>query len=306
MGKTTRTLRLAVTAGDPFGIGPEVVRAALAEPTGAAVTVYGDPAQVAGVAAAVVPVPVEGAPPEPAGASEAGGRASLAALDRALADIEAGKQDALVTAPISKESWALAGGPSDGHTPYLGRFFGAEPLMSFLWDDDEPVVALLTTHIPLRAVPASLTSEKVERAVRRLADGLRDRLGRKTPRIGVCGLNPHAGEQGLLGTEEADFVEPALERLRVAGLDVAGPLPGDTAFAVRRRFDGILALYHDQGLAPVKALAFDRAVNLTLGLPIVRTSPAHGTAFDLAGSGRADASSMRAAVTWAVKLASAR
>jgi 4-hydroxythreonine-4-phosphate dehydrogenase len=306
MGETTSTIRLAVTAGDPFGIGPEVVRAALAEPLGADVTVYGDPDRLGAVEARVVAVPAEGAAPEPPGPSEPGGRASLAALDRALDDIRSGQQDALVTGPISKESWALAGGPPDGHTPYLGHFFDAEPLMAFVWDEAEPVVALLTTHIPLRAVPATLTSEKVERAVRALADGLRGRLGREAPRIGVCGLNPHAGEQGLLGTEEADFVEPALERLRADGLDVTGPLPGDTAFAVRSRFDGILALYHDQGLAPVKALAFDRAVNLTLGLPIVRTSPAHGTAFDLAGTGRADPSSMRAALTWAVKLASAR
>ena len=122
------------------------------------------------------------------------------------------------------------------------------------------------------------------------------------PTIGVCGLNPHAGEHGLYGTEESDFVEPALERLKDDGIDVAGPLPGDTAFAHRDRYAGILALYHDQGLAPVKALAFDRAVNVTLGLPVVRTSPAHGTAFDLAGTGRADPSSMRAAPAWAVRL----
>ena len=302
MGKETSTIRVAITAGDPFGIGPEVTRAAVAACPGD-ITIYGDPAQFPG--STVVAVPVEGDRPEPAGPSAAGGRAAMAALDRALAAVRDKRHDVLVTAPISKESCALAGvGGEGGHTPHLGRFFGvAEPLMCFVWDEAEPVVALLTTHIPLRAVPATLTSERVERAVRALAAGLERYMGKAAPRIGVCGLNPHAGEGGLMGTEESDFVAPALERLRAAGLAVAGPLPADTAFAVRERYDGILALYHDQGLAPVKALAFDRAVNLTLGLPIVRTSPAHGTAFDLAGTGRANPSSMIAAVRWATRLA---
>ena len=200
------------------------------------------------------------------------------------------------------ESWGLAGGAIDGHTPYLGAFFGAEPLMTFVWDEDEPLVALLTTHIPLRAVPATLTSAKVERAVRIVVDALQQRLGRPEPAIGVLGLNPHAGEAGLLGTEEIDFVAPAIERLCEAGLRVDGPLPGDTAFAIRHRYDALLALYHDQGLATVKALAFDRAVNLTLGLPVVRTSPCHGTAFDLVGTGSANPQSMLAAVEWAARL----
>ena len=300
MGTKTR---IAVTAGDPFGVGPEVSLAAL-DGCNAEVTLYGDPEQLAG-APRVVAVPVEGDAPHPPGHSATGGRAALAALDRALEDIRAGKQDALVTAPISKESCALAGGPSNGHTPLLGRFFGvAEPLMAFAWDDAEPVVGLLTTHIPVRAVASTLTSQRVERGARLLYDALRTRFGIDKPRLGVLGLNPHAGEGGLMGTEESDFIEPALARMREDGLDVAGPLPGDTAFAVRDRFDGLLAMYHDQGLAPVKALAFDRAVNITLGLPIVRTSPCHGTAFDLAGTGKASAESMRAAIRWAQRLAS--
>ena len=300
MGTKTR---IAVTAGDPFGVGPEVSLAAL-DGCNAEVTLYGDPEQLAG-APRVVAVPVEGDAPHPPGHSATGGRAALAALDRALEDIRAGKQDALVTAPISKESCALAGGPSNGHTPLLGRFFGvAEPLMAFAWDDAEPVVGLLTTHIPVRAVASTLTSQRVERGARLLYDALRTRFGIDKPRLGVLGLNPHAGEGGLMGTEESDFIGPALARMREDGLDVAGPLPGDTAFAVRDRFDGLLAMYHDQGLAPVKALAFDRAVNITLGLPIVRTSPCHGTAFDLAGTGKASADSMRAAIRWAERLAS--
>ncbi len=301
MGTKTR---IAVTAGDPFGIGPEVSLAALATlGSEAEVTLYGDPAHLEG-APRVVAVPVEGDAPERPSPSAAGGRAALAALERALKDIRAGLQDALVTAPISKESCALAGGPSDGHTPLLGRFFGVrEPLMAFLWDEDEPVVGLLTTHIPLRAVPSTLTSDRVERGARLLYDALRRQFGIPQPRLGVLGLNPHAGEGGLMGTEESDFIAPALERMRESGIAVDGPLPGDTAFAVRDRYDGLLALYHDQGLAPVKALAFDRAINITLGLPVVRTSPCHGTAFDLAGSGKASAASMRAALRWAARLA---
>jgi len=300
MGTKTR---IAVTAGDPFGVGPEVSLAALGC-CDAEVTLYGDPEQLAG-APRVIAVPVEGDAPDPPGHSAAGGRAALAALDRALEDIRAGKQDALVTAPISKQSCALAGGPGDGHTPLLGRFFGvAEPLMAFAWDDAEPIVGLLTAHIPVRAVASTLTSQRVERGARLLYDALRTQFGIEKPRLGVLGLNPHAGEGGLMGTEESDFIEPALARMRDDGIDVAGPLPGDTAFAVRDRFDGLLAMYHDQGLAPVKALAFDRAVNITLGLPIVRTSPCHGTAFDLAGTGKASAESMCAALRWAERLAS--
>lgn len=300
MGKTTR---IAITMGDPFGVGPEVALAAAKDPPeGAEITFFGDPARFPGCRVVAVPVESEGAPDPPA-PSAAGGRAALAALDLALKAIRTGEQDLLVTAPISKRSCGLAGGPVDGHTPLLGRFFEVpEPLMAFVWDPQEPVVALLTVHIPLRAVPATLTSARIERAVRRLHKALTGPFGRPRARIGVLGLNPHAGEMGLLGTEEGDFVAPAVARLVDAGLDVHGPLPGDTAFAMRGQYDALLALYHDQGLAPVKALAFDRAVNVTLGLPIVRTSPCHGTAFDLAGTGRAAPTSMRAALNWAVRL----
>ena len=238
-------------------------------------TVYGDPEQF-GDAVRVVPVP---APPGPAAPSAAGGRAALSALELAIAAIQRGEHDALTTGPISKQACGMADGPIDGHTPLLGRAFEAEPLMTFVWDENEPAVALLTHHIPLRAVPASLTSDKVERAAHTLrAAGYE--------RIAVLGLNPHAGEGGRLGTEEIDFIAPAVQRLAAEGLTVFGPLPGDAAFAHRERFDAILALYHDQGLGPVKALAFDRAVQVTRGLPVVRTSPAHGTAFDIAGRAR--------------------
>ncbi|MHC4952372.1 MAG: 4-hydroxythreonine-4-phosphate dehydrogenase PdxA [Planctomycetota bacterium] len=306
MGTATRKVRLAITAGDPFGIGPEVVRGALARlPGDCEATVFGDPALFPGVerVSAVAPA---GEPPEPRGPDARGGEAALLAIEAALAATGRGEHDALVTAPISKEACVLAGQTGDGHTPLLARAFGAQSLMTFVWDPAEPVVALLTHHIPLRAVASTLTSDLVERGVRILDASLRSDFGCATPKIGVLGLNPHAGEHGRLGTEEEDFVVPALERLREAGIDVEGPLPGDAAFAVRARYDALLALYHDQGLAPVKALAFDRAVNVTLGLPVVRTSPAHGTAFDIAGRGEASSDSMVAALEWAVRLARAR
>ncbi len=183
MGKATSRTRLAVTAGDPFGIGPEVALAA-AQGLDADITFYGDPEFLPG-AARVEAVLVTGERPKRPGPSAAGGRAALEALDRALEDIRAGRHDALVTAPLSKESCVLAGGSADGHTPILGRFFDVpDPLMAFVWDDREPVVALLTVHIPLRAVPASLTSERVEAAVRRLDGALRSLFGRAAPRIG--------------------------------------------------------------------------------------------------------------------------
>jgi len=297
-----------------------VIATALASlPDDAEATIYGDPAHFPENARVVpihaptpIPTPVSTAGGSTARGSTArgptaeGGRAALDAIDAAVEAIQRGEHDALVTGPISKAACALAGGPGDGHTPMLGRAFGAETLMSFVWDEDEPVVALLTHHIPLRAVPSALTSDRVERAVRLLADALVRDFGKPEPRIGVLGLNPHAGEGGLLGTEEEDFVVPAISRLRAAGLDVDGPLPGDAAFAVRDRYDALLALYHDQGLAPVKALAFDRAVNVTLGLPVIRTSPAHGTAFDIAGTGQASPNSMIAAMRWTILLARRR
>ena len=306
MGKTTRTIRIAITAGDPFGIGPEVIHGSLRRLSGdVQTTVYGDPALLPGIEG-VVPVPAAGAAPSPRAPSAEGGRAALAAIDLAIAAIRRGEHDALVTGPISKEACVLAGGQGDGHTPLLARAFESEPLMTFVWDDDEPAVALVTHHIPLRAVPAALSSDRIERAARILDAALRRDFGHASPRIGVLGLNPHAGEHGRLGTEEEDFVVPALERLQAAGINAVGPLAGDSAFAQRHRYHAILALYHDQGLAPVKALAFDRAVNVTLGLPIVRTSPAHGTAFDIAGTGAASCDSMLAAIEMAVRLARRR
>jgi len=311
MGKTTRTIRIALTAGDPLGIGPEVIAGSLGSlPSDVEVTIYGDPAQFPGnqlpANARVVPIHSPSPLPAKRGPNEEGGRASLAALDAAIEAIKAGKHDALVTAPISKEACVLAGGQSDGHTAMLARAFATETLMTFVWDEAEPVVALLTHHIPLRAVPAALTSDRVEIAVRRLVKGLASDFGKQRPHIGVLGLNPHAGEGGRLGTEEEDFVVPALIRLREAGFSVDGPLPGDATFAYRDRYDAILALYHDQGLAPVKALAFDRAVNVTFGLPFIRTSPAHGTAFGIAGRGEASPTSMQAAIHWAVRMARQR
>ena len=302
MDTTKKRTRIAVTAGDPFGIGPEVALAAAAQFPDEAITLYGDPQQLA-AHKNVVAVPVLGERTATPGPSAAGGAAALDALNQAMADLRDKKQDVLVTAPMSKESCALSGRVVDGHTGVLGRFFDvAEPLMAFVWDEAEPVVALLTVHVPLKSVAHSLTSAKVERAVRLLHESLATRFRRERARIGVLGLNPHAGERGLMGTEESDHIEPAIRRLRADGLDVVGPIPGDTAFVDRTRFDGLLAMYHDQALAPVKALGFHEAVNVTLGLPIVRTSPAHGTAFDIAGKNEANPASMTAAIRWALHL----
>jgi 4-hydroxythreonine-4-phosphate dehydrogenase len=304
MGTTTRKIRLAVTAGDPFGIGPEVIVGAMADEllqAKADITIFGDPSQFP-ADSTVIAIPTGAAIPHPRAASEPGGRSALACLDAAIASVKRGEHDALVTGPISKEACALAEGPADGHTPILERAFDAKALMTFVWDEGEPAVALLTHHIPLRAVAATLTSDKVEQAIHTLHSALRSSRKISDPTIAVLGLNPHAGESGRMGTEEIDFIAPAVERLRGEGFRVEGPLPGDSTFARRRQFDGILAMYHDQGLGPVKALAFDRAVQVTFGLPVIRTSPAHGTAFDIAGQGIAKPDSMRAAMQWAIRL----
>ncbi len=241
----------------------------------------------------------------------AGGALSFQYVEDAIADAKraAGdplRVDAVVTAPISKEAWALAGHAEfPGHTELLAARFGAaRAAMMF---EAEPLrVILVTTHIPLSEVAKAVTVERVLDVIETGHEAC-VRLGVTRPRIAVCGLNPHAGEQGLLGDDEQRVIVPAMERAKVKGIDVAGPFPGDTVFnaAVRRppRYDMVVAMYHDQGLIPVKLLAFDRAVNVTLGLPTVRTSPDHGTAFDIAGRNLANPGSMGAAIDLAVRLA---
>jgi 4-hydroxythreonine-4-phosphate dehydrogenase len=215
----------------------------------------------------------------------------------------AGRYGALVTAPVQKSVIADAGIAFTGHTEFLAHLCNVDqPVM--LLTRDELRVALVTTHLPLRAVPNAITAQKIRDVAQVLHRDLIRLFGIERPRILVLGLNPHAGEGGHLGTEERDVIEPCLIELRAAGIDVAGPRPADTAFTEESLagFDAVLAMYHDQGLAPLKSAGFGRIVNVTLGLPIVRTSVDHGTALELAGSGRASAESLDCALTLAETL----
>jgi len=231
----------------------------------------------------------------------------LALLDRAVDGARGGEFDAIVTAPVHKGVINDAGIAFTGHTEYLAQRSGATRAVMLLAADGLRV-ALATTHLPLKDVSAALTIESLCETATILAHELTRSFGIAAPRLAVCGLNPHAGEGGHLGREELDVIAPAIARLRSAGIDARGPLPADTVFLqqVLREFDAVLAMYHDQGLPVVKHAGFERTVNVTLGLPLLRTSPDHGTALDLAGSGRADPASLAAAVQLASQLAQQR
>ncbi|HEX7140318.1 MAG TPA: 4-hydroxythreonine-4-phosphate dehydrogenase PdxA, partial [Vicinamibacterales bacterium] len=214
-----------------------------------------------------------------------------------------GEVDAIATAPVNKEAFGLAGLPWTGHTDLLGHLTGTRRVAMMFYSEPLRVV-LATVHVPLAAVSRALTMETMQATIELTADEL-PRFGYERPRIGVAGLNPHAGEHGLFGDEERNAIAPAIGACRARGIDVSGPFPGDTVFVRARRgeFDVVIACYHDQGLIPIKLLAFGQAVNVTLGLPIIRTSVDHGTAFDIAGKGIADPESMIAAVLLAARLA---
>ncbi|HNV02793.1 MAG TPA: 4-hydroxythreonine-4-phosphate dehydrogenase PdxA [Vicinamibacterales bacterium] len=283
--------RVAITLGDPAGIGPEIAAKAASDPR---------------VAAACAPVLV--GPPaapgvRPGCVSAEAGRAAYEAVVEAVRAAMAGEVDAVATAPISKEAFALAGLPWRGHTELLAHLTGA-PSVAMMFYADALRVVLATIHEPLADVPRLLTQELLERVIRLAAREL-PRFGFADPKLAVCGLNPHAGEHGVLGVEEQRAIAPAIEACRAGGIAVAGPFPADTLFvaAARGGFDAVIACYHDQGLIPVKLLAFGKAVNVTLGLPIVRTSVDHGTAFDIAGRGVADPGSLVEAVLLAARLA---
>jgi 4-hydroxythreonine-4-phosphate dehydrogenase len=288
---------IALTTGDPSGIGPEIVAKAVAR------------ADVASVCTPVVfgPRADDARARFPIGrVDESSGRAAYDAIVAATAAARAGSVDALVTAPVSKAAFQAAGLPWKGHTDLLAHLCGVEDVAMLFWSEPLKVV-LATVHVPLAAVPALVTPARVEATVRLTARAL-PAFGIAGPRVAVAGLNPHAGEQGVIGREELDVIGPALSRLRAEGLDVTGPHPADTVFvrASRGEFDVVVAMYHDQGLVPVKLLSFGRAVNVTLGLPIVRTSVDHGTAFDIAGKGRADERSLVEAIHVALRLVAAR
>ena len=283
--------RVAITVGDPGGIGPEIAARAAADPA---------------VLASCVPLLYAPSGTFPAGVmSAATGRAAYDVIVRAVGDAREGRVDAIATAPISKEALRMAGLPWAGHTDLLAHLTGSRHV-AMMFDSDVLRVVLATVHVPLADVPRMITQASIEATLALTAREL-PRFGVHAPRIAVAGLNPHAGEHGLFGREDEDVLRPAVVACRARGLDVAGPFPGDTIFlrASRGEFDVVVACYHDQGLIPVKLLAFGRAVNVTLGLPIVRTSVDHGTAFDIAGQGKADASSMVAAACLAARLARA-
>ncbi len=227
----------------------------------------------------------------------------LRLIDRAVEGCRRGEFAAMVTAPVQKSIIIESGLPFTGHTEYLATLCGA-PLPVMLLVAGPLRVALATTHLPLRAVPDAITRAGLLGVLTVLDRGLRSLFGIARPRIGVCGLNPHAGESGHLGSEEQQVIEPALHSARKLGLDVHGPIPADTLFVPRNLepYDAVLAMYHDQGLPVLKHAGFGNAVNVTLGLPIIRTSVDHGTALDLAGTGRAEAGSLLAAIDLAAVL----
>ena len=236
------------------------------------------------------------APGQPSSATGRAARESLLAASR---DLKAGKLDALVTAPISKDNTQADDFRYPGHTEFLTSFFGAPESLMFLVDEDAALrIATVTGHVPLKDVPAKLTAELLRTKINLLLKSLKQDFGILKPRIAVLGLNPHAGENGLLGSEEGAIVAPVIQQFAHDGHLVVGPFPADGYFGTQqfRQFDATLALYHDQGLIPFKLMAFERGVNFTAGLPVVRTSPDHGTAYGLAGKYKANESSFRAAV----------
>ena len=284
--------RVAITVGDPAGIGPEIALAAAADP------------RVREVCEPIVMGPPPGLAVAVGQASAAAGKAAYDTIVAAVRAAERGEVDAMATAPVSKEAFALAGLPWKGHTDLLGHLTGS-PFVAMLFESEALRVVLATVHVALRDVPSLITRDRIERTIALTAREL-PRFGVVAPRLAVAALNPHAGEHGLMGTEDDDVLGPAIAASAAAGVEVSGPYPADTIFlrAHRGEFDAVIACYHDQGLIPVKLLAFGQAVNVTLGLPIVRTSVDHGTAFDIAGTGRADPGSMIAAVRLAARLAS--
>jgi 4-hydroxythreonine-4-phosphate dehydrogenase len=317
--------RLAVTAGEPAGVGPELLVRLAATPLAASLVAVTDRGLLERAAArcgsTVTLLDDDGRdlaerPPGtlrvrhvPLVVAEEPGRPSprnaghvIATLAEAADGCMAGRYAAVVTAPLQKASINEAGIRFSGHTEFFAERARAEVVMMLA--SPELRVALATTHLPLSAVPAAITREALRRVLRIVHAELRAKFGIAEPRIAVLGLNPHAGEGGHLGREELDVVIPLLDALRAEGLHLLGPLPADTAFvpAQRARYDAVLAMYHDQALPVLKSEAFDRTVNLTLGLPFIRTSVDHGTALDLAGTGKADPASLIAAATMATSL----
>jgi len=293
----------ALTCGDPAGIGPEIILRWLAENPGeaAGVTAIGPAAWCAQLPCASRPVGPANFRLNTGEPSEDGARVALEAMEEAADGCREGRYAAVVTSPVSKVWLARAGYGFPGQTEFFAARWGGEPVMAFA--GGRLRVTLATWHIPLAEVPRALTSDCLARAAGAASD-LARAYGKKQPRIGVCGLNPHAGENGLLGRDEQERLDPMLARLRERYPGLSDCQPGDTVFhrALTGEFDGVIALYHDQGLAPLKTLEFEQSVNVTLGLPHIRTSPDHGTAFDIAGKGLAKHTSLANAVALARRL----
>lgn len=325
---------LALTLGEPAGIGPDITLMAwrrraeldllpfylLADPGFVArraerlgfdvpIAVVEPAAAAAAFATALPVVKLDAAiTAEPGRPDASSAPAAIAAIRRAVADALGGTALAIVTNPVAKAVLYRSGFAEPGHTEFLATLAEeitgtpVHPVM-MLWSPELAVVPI-TIHLPLAEVPGRLTTALVVTTGRIVAHDLRVRFGIARPRLAIAGLNPHAGEEGSLGAEDRAIIAPAVEQLRAEGIDARGPLPADTMFHAQARatYDVALCMYHDQALIPIKTLAFDHAVNVTLGLPFVRTSPDHGTAFDIAGSGRADPTSLVAALRLAARL----
>jgi 4-hydroxythreonine-4-phosphate dehydrogenase len=317
-----RSLRVAVTAGEPAGVGPELC-AAIAHGASDPLVVIGDRGLIEARAAAIG-IRLDLADYDgrrivdrptllhvPLGVASLAGRLDvrncghvIALLDRAAEGCASGEFGAMVTAPVHKGVIRDAGFGFTGHTEFLAERFGV-PRVVMMLVGGRMRVALATTHLPLKDVSAAITGPVLEQTLRILVGDLREKFGIAEPRVLVAGLNPHAGESGHMGREEIEIIEPVLEQLRAEGFRLDGPLPADTLFQPKYLdgADAVLAMYHDQGLPVLKYASFGNGVNVTLGLPIIRTSVDHGTALDLAGTGRADTGSLRAAVQLARELA---
>jgi 4-hydroxythreonine-4-phosphate dehydrogenase len=325
---------IGITLGDPSGIGPEIILKALSDPSlyeSCVPVVLGDPGALAMIlkesatpSVNIVSHPSEakGSPGQidllaisqlnedrmiPGKPTTEGGKAMVAYILKAVEMIQLGELSAMVTCPISKALMQEAGYRFEGHTELLAQTTGCRDYVMML-AGDRLRVALVTIHCALKDVPTNLDEEKIFRTIRITSDALRKDFGLSNPKIALAALNPHAGETGLFGSEETAFIEPAIKRAKGKGYLVEGPFPADTLFhrAVDGQFDVVIAMYHDQGLIPLKLLHFSDAVNVTLGLPIVRTSVDHGTAYEIAGKGVADPSSLKAAIRTAVVMATNR
>ena len=317
---------IALTSGDPSGIGPEIAVAARALlgdtfpffliadprhlPPGCAVRLIASPAEAAAVPASLMPVLPHAfaALAQPGAPDPANAQGVIDVIARAVALVQSGQASALTTNPIHKKALKDgAGFAFPGHTEYLAALAGGVPVVMMLACDALRVVPV-TIHIPIADVPRTLTADLLESTIRITIAGLIRDFGITNPRLAVAGLNPHAGEGGAMGGEELAMIAPLVARLKAEGLAITGPMSADTMFhpAARARYDAAICMYHDQALIPIKTLDFAGGVNVTLGLPFVRTSPDHGTAYDIAGKGVADPSSLVAALRMAWRMAQAR